>query len=428
MKYRAFSRSIGIAIALLSLVSLGLADHWQVSAADEPGKDQAPQWKAGAATAMITPHRPMPMSGYAGRKDNPSEGTEQDLFAKALAIEDRQGHRAVIVTTDLIGIIGELRDDVENAAQEKFGLPPHALLMNASHTHCGPSYGRDDTRDYYEKLRADLIDIIGKAIDSMEPAHLTYSHAKCSFAMNRRTPTEAGFRNHPNPDGVVDHTVPVLSVTNAVGELKTVLFGYSCHNTTVGFMKWQGDYAGHAQQYFEEDHPGVTAMFMNNCSGDQNPYPRSLLYYAQRHGRTLATAVEAALETNQKAFFHQRRVEGPLNTVFDRINLEFTDESGREPFAYPVQLLQFGDDLSLIALGNEVVVDYSLRLKKELAERGPAIWVAGYSNSYSGYVPSKRVLLEGGYEATSRPWKPELEERIIAKVHEQFDQLNAAAE
>ena len=46
------------------------------------------------------------------------------------------------------------------------------------------------------------------------------------------------------------------------------------------------------------------------------------------------------------------------------------------------------------------------------------IWVAGYSNSYSGYVPSKRVLLEGGYEASSRPWKPTLEERIIDKVHE----------
>lgn len=422
--FRVVTRPLLFALALLLSGVFALTNHRNISAATDSEKGDEAQWKAGAAVAKITPHRPMPMSGYAGRKDNPSEGTEQDLFAKALAVEDSEGNRAVIVTTDLIGIIGELRADVEKAAQEKFDLAPHSLLMNASHTHCGPSYGRDDTRDYYEKLREDIIEIIGSAIDSMEPAHLTYSHAKCSFAMNRRTPTEEGFRNHPNPDGVVDHTVPVLSVTSAEGDLQTVLFGYSCHNTTMGFMKWLGDYAGYAQQYFEEDHPGVTAMFMNNCSGDQNPYPRSLLYYAQRHGRSLATAVEAALETNQKAFFHQRKIEGSLLTVFDRIDLEFTDQSGREPFAYPVQLLQFGEDLSLITLGNEVVVDYSLRLKKELADRGPAIWVAGYSNSYSGYVPSKRVLLEGGYEAKSRPWKPELEERIIAKVHEQFDQLN----
>lgn len=393
-----------------------------LSTAEE--KAEAPEWKAGVATAKITPFRPMPMSGYAGRKDNPSEGTEQDLFAKALAIEDSEGHRAVIITTDLIGIISEMREQVEQRLADKFQLPPDSLLMNASHTHCGPSYGRDDTKDYFDFLADALVRIAGEAIDSLAPANLSYSTAKCGFAMNRRTPTPDGYRNHPNPEGVVDHTVPVLHVDDAEGNLKAVLFGYSCHNTTMGFMKWLGDYAGYAQEYFEADHPGVTAMFMNNCSGDQNPYPRSMLYFAQRHGRSLATAVEAALETNQRQFFHQHKLSGPLKAVFERIDLEFTEESKRDPFPYPVQILQFGNDLSLIALGNEVVVDYSLRLKKELGEKGPAIWVAGYSNSYSGYVPSKRVLLEGGYEAKSRPWKPELEERIVDKVHELFAEIN----
>lgn len=411
-------------ISLLIPLSLGSAP----ASKDKTETEAPPQWKAGVASVKITPHRPMPMSGYAGRKSNPSEGTEQDLFAKALALEDSEGHRAVIVTTDLIGIIDKLRADTGRAAEEKFGLPPHALLMNSSHTHCGPSYGRDDTADYYEILRGKIIDIIGQAIESMEPARLAYSHAKCSFAMNRRTPTKDGYRNHPNPGGVVDHTVPVLSVKSAEGELKTVVFGYSCHNTTMGFMKWLGDYAGYAQEYFQADHPGVTAMFLNGCGADQNPYPRSELFYAQRHGRSLATAVEAALETNQRAFFHQREIRGPLTTVFDLVPLECTDESGKEPFPYPVQLLQFGGDLSLITLGNEVVVDYSLRLKKELGDRGTAIWVAGYSNSYSGYIPSQRVLLEGGYEAVSRPWKPELEERIVAKVHEQFERVMRKAD
>ena len=65
------------------------------------------------------------------------------------------------------------------------------------------------------------------------------------------------------------------------------------------------------------------------------------------------------------------------------------------------------------------MVDYSLRLKSELSSAtGPAIWIAGYSNAMEGYIPSRRVLLEGGYEAESRPWQPTLEERIVAKVHE----------
>ena len=96
----------------------------------------------------------------------------------------------------------------------------------------------------------------------------------------------------------------------------------------------------------------------------------------------------------------------------------------RDDFAYPVQVIRLGDDLMLVALGNEVVVDYSLRLKRELSKKdGPAIWVAGYSNVYDGYIPSRRVLLEGGYEARSRPWKPELEQRIIGQVHELVGQL-----
>jgi neutral ceramidase len=67
-----------------------------------------------------------------------------------------------------------------------------------------------------------------------------------------------------------------------------------------------------------------------------------------------------------------------------------------------------------------VVVDYSLRLKRELAELekspGRAIWIAGYSNGMFGYIPSVRVLREGGYEAG--PWDEVLEERIVNKVHD----------
>ena len=382
----------------------------------KPEKPEA-SWKAASASTKITPHRPMPMSGYASRKANPAEGTEQDLFAKALAIEDPEGNRIVFLTTDLIGIISKYRADVEKAVGEKYNLAPGALVMNASHTHCAPSYGRDDTLDYYEKLVEQTVALIGQALESLEPAKVFYSEGKCAFAMNRRTPTPSGYRNHPNPQGLVDHTVPVLSVRDLDGNLKTALFGYACHNTTMGFMKWFGDYAGYAQEYLEADHEGLTAMFMNGCSGDQNPYPRRMLYFAQRHGRSLATAVEAALEVSQGSFFHQKEISGTIRSDIDTVTLSFTEESKRDDYDYPIQVVRVGDALSMIAMAGEVTIDYSLRLKKELASKDAPVWVSGYTNDYNGYVPSKRVLLEGGYEASSRPWKPELEEKIIEKVH-----------
>ena len=374
--------------------------------------------------AKITPQRRLHMRGYSSRK-TPAEGTEQELFGKAIAIEDGQGQRVVFVTLDLIGVLAELRTAVASEAQKQFNLPPQRLLMNASHTHCGPAYGRDDAKDYFDRLSKDLVKIVGQAIERLEPATLTYSQARCSVAINRRTPTEKGFVNHPNPNGPVDHSVPVLAAHDKAGKLKAVVFGYACHNTTMGFYRWLGDYAGYAQEYFEADHPGVTALFMMGCGGDQNPYPRSELKYAKMHGRSLATSVEAALETNQGTLRHQRPIDGAIQVAMGTVDLEFSDPD-RSDFPYPVQVIRLGNDLMLVALGNEVVVDYSLRLKRELTqEDGPAIWVAGYSNVYAGYVPSRRVLLEGGYEARSRPWKPELEERIIKQVHTLVGQLKA---
>jgi neutral ceramidase len=402
-----------ISVVLVFLVVSTLSAR----AEDDPA-EQAPHWRVGVAAAKITPDRRLHMAGYAGRKE-PAEATEQDLFGKAIAIEDRDGNRVVFVTLDLIGVLEKLRTEVATQVQEKYELPPRALLMNASHTHCGPAYGREDAKDYFDSLATTLVDLVGQSLEQLQPAKLSYSFARCSVAMNRRTPSDEGFRNHPNPSGPVDHTVPVLSVRNADDdELRAVVFGYACHNTTMGFLRWLGDYAGYAQEYFEQDHPDVTALFMMGCGGDQNPYPRSELKYAQMHGRSLATAVDAALEVNQGTLRHQRPIQGRLSSVLETVDLEFATPD-RADFSYPVQVIRFGDDLMLVALGNEVVVDYALRLKRELTKpEGPAIWVAGYSNVYSGYIPSRRVLLEGGYEARSRPWKPTLEERIVGKVHE----------
>jgi len=382
-------------------------------------------WKAATASAVITPPRSMPMAGYAARKE-PSEGTEQDLYAKALALEDLAGNRAVVITLDLIGVSSRLRSDVTRALQEKHTLPPEAVLMNASHTHCGPSYGGEEAQLYYQSLVDKIVSTVKRALEELQPATLHYSNARSGFAMNRRTPTSTGYRNHPNPDGPVDHSVPVLSVLDSNGKLRSVMFGYACHNTTMSFRKWLGDYAGYAQEYLQRDHEGVAAQFLMGCGGDQNPYPRSELKYAQQHGRALATAVEAALEANQTTKRHQKPLRGPLQTLYDTVELDYTDPE-RQPLAYPIQLVQFGNDLVIVALASETVVDYSLRLKGELSTaRGPTVWIAGYSNVMEGYIPSRRVLLEGGYEAESRPWSPTLEERIIAKVHEMYKRLNPA--
>ena len=101
-------------------------------------------------------------------------------------------------------------------------------------------------------------------------------------------------------------------------------------------------------------------------------------------------------------------------------NIEKTG-SLKQTYPYPVQAWQLGNDLTWIALGGEVVVDYSVRLKKELGK----VWVTGYANDVMAYIPSLRVLKEGGYEGDTAmiyyglptAWGPRVEEAIIGEVH-----------
>lgn len=425
-------------------------------------------WKAGVATVAVTPDHPMWMAGYASRT-KPSEGVLSELHAKALAVEDPAGSRAVIVTTDLIGIPRALRQQVIEGIPSRYKLNPAGLLLNCSHTHCSPVV-RDDlemsvmyplepeqrklVESYFVELRQKLIGVIEAAIDDLQPAKLSYTHAKCGFAMNRRLPTKDGFQNSPYPDGPTDHDVPVLRVESADAKLRAVVFGYACHNTTTALMQFNADYAGFAQTEIEKAHPGVTALFVLGCGGDQNPYPRGQIDWAITHGKTLAAAVEAALLPQPKP------LSGPLKFDLVEIDLPFegvrreelvarqdskdlyekrraiallhdleTKGRIRESYPYPVQVLEFGSDLTLVTLGGEVVIDFVLRLKRELHHR--PIWVAGYSNDVMAYIPSERVLREGGYEGGGAmrfsnlpgPWKPGVEELIVSKVVEMSQRL-----
>jgi neutral ceramidase len=116
--------------------------------------------------------------------------------------------------------------------------------------------------------------------------------------------------------------------------------------------------------------------------------------------------------------------------------LDELNQTGKIETTYPylVQVINFGDDLTMIALAGEVVVDYSLRLKSEL--KGRPIWVAGYSNDVFGYLPSLRVLQEGGYEAGEAmlytplpgPFAPSVEKLVIDKVHELVSQVGGPKE
>jgi neutral ceramidase len=424
-------------------------------------------WKAGVARVMITPEESMWMAGYAAR-DRPSEGTLQDLWAKALALEDGRGHRAVLVTTDLIGFRGsDMSDRIRDRLREDRGLSEDQLVLSSSHTHTGPEllrqpedyWGlesesgqhspeeRDKVRRYSEKLEDQIVALVQQALDGLQPVQLFSGQGVARFAVNRRNNREAQLDPHTPLVGPVDHSVPVIKVTQPSGALLAVVFGYACHTTTLSIYQFSGDYAGFAQTELEEAFPGAAAMFFAGCGGDQNPLPRRTVGYARQYGKTLAAAVEAIITEPM------RELSPQLTTAYSKVELGFAnppptkDELSRimEPdsgypgylkdrakvlltqlergmslvtcYSYPVQFWRIGDQ-DMVILAGEVVVDYSLELKRLL---GKDLFVMAYANEGMGYIPSARVLDEGGYEGSrsalfTTPWAADIEEKIVSEV------------
>lgn len=393
----------------------------------------------GAARINITPGYPVRLTGYGGRR-TVFEGVEQPIWAKALAIGSDAEEPAVLVTVDNCGVPASLREAVLNRLRGKTRLANERFAICSSHTHCAPAvvgfapniFSMDipaEDQKGIERYTADLINHLEKvvldALAARRPATLGWSVGKVGFAMNRRLPLLQGYQNSPYPQGPTDHALPVLRATDISGKVIAIFTSYACHCTTIGFNRVHGDWAGCAQEFLERDQPGAVVLTALGCGADQNPYPRGTYELARQHGRELAGEVGRLLTAPftplpgkldcrtenlelpfdtlpTRAEWEEKARSKSANTAYHaRKNLDRLNRGETIPthLPYMVQTWSFGPDLLMVFLPGEVVVDYSLRLKSELDRS--RIWVNAYANDVPCYIPSRRVVEEGGYEGAS---------------------------
>ncbi|MDB5295665.1 MAG: Neutral/alkaline non-lysosomal ceramidase [Phycisphaerales bacterium] len=469
----------GRVISLLHVLNFSSA----VSAAAAPAG-----WRAGVARADITPVDSVWMGGYAART-RPADGSAPGspaLFAKALVLEDAGGSRVALVSLDLLGIDRPTSDRIRGRLNAECGLARGSVALCASHTHSGPvvgdclrvayPYGDAEAarvRAYTDTLVDRVVDLVHQAAAGLAPADVRYGVGSASFAVNRRANKEAlvdaltaldpleltGW--HGLLAGPTDPDLPVLAVRDPAGRTVAVLFGYACHATTLSGYDWSPDWPGYAAASIEAAQPGSTALFVAGCGADQNPMPRRTVGLAAAFGRRAAAGVSAVLAGEMTP------VTGPLVAGYREVELPFAllpsrerldaDQASSDPkqrfvarraamllervrregplptsYPYPVQTWRLGPaGPTLVLLGGEPVVDYALRLKRELgggaAGQPNGVWPIGYANDVMGYIPSRRVLAEGGYEGRDAavyyglpaPWAAEVEERIVAEVKRQ---------
>jgi neutral ceramidase len=428
----------------------------------------------GVASLDVTPRFPIRMTGY-GNRSKESAGVASPLKARALAFGGTKDEAlAVLVTVDNCGVPAAITEDVARRL-EKLGVARERFVLASTHTHCGPSLSgnlgfilaqpptAEETariERYTTELTTALYRVAADALAARAPGTLTWGRGSVDFAVNRRVLKEGkwvGFGE--TPDGAVDHDLPVLCVTDPNGKLRAVLANYACHCTTLdgNFNEICADWAGYACDAIESKHPGAVALITIGCGADANPRPRKVLSDAKDHGDKLATEAERVLLMTLKP------LDGPIRSALRRIELPFAPtptikdyaERARKPaqegayakamqarlergetlptsMSYPVQCWSFGDSLSMVFLGGEVVVDYALRLKKEV---GPnRLWITAYANDVPCYIPSGRVLEEGGYEADfsmiyyGKPTRlaPSVEDQIVSTVLELLKETASA--
>ena len=423
--------------------------------------------EVGVAQIDITPDYPIRLNGYGSRRTE-SEGIIHRIYAKALAIGSDDDGPVLMITVENCGLPDELTEEVSERVKNKTGIPRENFVACYTHTHSAPcltnaaafifsadiSPEEQEKIDRYTRQLSNWMETIAlEALTRRQPCQLAWNIGELGFAKNRRT-----------DGGPVDHSLPVMRITDADGTLRAVWVSYACHSTTLAGADNHicGDWAGFAQEEIQKAHPDVTALITIGCGADANPESRmrpmpegkqevfeTRLAYAKEHGKALAQAVEHQLERDAIS------ISNVPKGVFERVNLPFDKLPTREEWearaaqggavgyhakkhlemlengqaikteiSYPVQAWTFGEELAVLFLASEVVVDFSLRLKKEFD--ATRLWVGAYANAFPGYIPSERVLAEGGYEGGGamiyfgQPTRfaPGVEQLVIDTVHQ----------
>jgi putative membrane-bound dehydrogenase-like protein len=425
--------------------------------------------QVGLAKSDITPSRPLRLSGY-GNRDRPYEGVDAPIFARTLAIRESTGKLTVWTAVELLGVTSAMRQEVLKIVGES-SLSPERFILCATHTHTAPHSKGVATNLFGPKMNAAEIDAMDEyttfavrqiaqsvidALKDLKPGKLEIGWGKGSFAANRRVMKNGKWQGFGvQKDGPVDHRLPVIRITNNEGKLCGIVFNYACHATTIPgeYNRLSGDWPGFASSGLESTFPGVIALTLIGCGADANPEPRGTLDLAKQHGQEAHDAVVDVLKKPMRSIGaptsailgfaglpsdRPSRLEltarlaskDPVIQQHAKNMLAILERKDRLPETYPapIQVVRFGNELTMIFLGGEVVVDYALRLDKELAALAPAekLWITAYANDVYGYLASERMRKEGGYEYDYSmyfynqpgPWSTGTEEIVVRRVHD----------
>jgi neutral ceramidase len=378
--------------------------------------------KAGCAKADITPPVGVWLSGYSSR-NKPSEGISDELYAKALVLDDGQ-NKIAIVSADLLWVPLETTNEVRELVKQKIGVPESNVLICATHTHFGPKVEKirkdwPDTpnskvdKSYVQKLTKKIAESILTAAKNTGPVKLGMVKGEISeIVYNRRTKKPDGkvamtFRLPPaDPNlafGPIDPQVSILRVEDSSRKLVGTIVNYACHpvcgaTDNEEFYSISADYPGYTSRVVEQMEGGI-CLFALGTAGNMNPVRIEGENHRSRIGKALggevlrrlqfvSTSGDIALKALKKQVILPIKKDLPAERIRDVNKPE-------EILTTEIQVLRMGD-IYILGLPGEVLVEIGLEIKKKSGIKN--LFIISLSNDACGYVCLSQAYDEGGYE------------------------------
>lgn len=355
------------------------------------------------------------------------QGIDSDIEMNVLAVWAAEEPQPLLfVTLDLLYPGQRIREAVEDAAPS---VPADRIVVAASHTHRAPmtdpskpALGNPD-EEYMQWVTGVITETVRTVLLSpRQPVSISVGDTSAAHSINRRLrkrvvvarrPRLNDIVNAPNPEGPTDEQLTALIVRDAVGKPLALVWNYSCHPVGGPVRNAvSSHYPGVVRETVRGalDAPALPVLFFQGFSGDVRPNASTKVHSLRRRMRQLisgrlfedmtwadygewcrglSSALLGALDemtTVGAPALTGRRLLVPVDRIV----------KGRAVGVMSFGRLEIGDLVTVYTASGELVVDYALRARRTATSR--FVLCVGCVDDVVGYIPSRRVQAEGGYE------------------------------
>ncbi|MDD2710536.1 MAG: hypothetical protein PHV34_21360 [Verrucomicrobiae bacterium] len=409
--------------------------------------------KAGFHETDITPPAGIYLAGF-GYRTKPSEGVTDPLYLRIAAFEDDQHHSWVVVTADLLKFPTAMCWRLKRWFARATGMDPACLLLNASHTHCGPLLSVFPAipewplnTSYVDSLEKNIQAGIREAMAQMEDIRLTFSMGRADFMVNRRLPApDGGITWAANEQGCVDQELPILAAYTLRDKLKAVLYSCACHPTSKGGYLISADYPGAISRSLKNRLGSqVHTLFLQGAGGSSKPRffnpatkafvqatPAQVDELGEKAGAQIVNSIQSrdASPLNLDLASREKVIKIPFDASkypSDDKLMEMMDQdcndcgcppqinrfwarevlekrrTGTLPLHHEmlVNKTRLSGDLALIGASGEWTAEAGTLIKQS-SPSAKTIFL-GYCFYTNAYIPSDSMLPQGGYEVLASP-------------------------